>query len=129
MAGFDGWTVPVARQAFVFLRAGAHALEGRSGTLVQITGAPARRANPQRGLVSAGMAAVRALARNRPRTARAGHRRVKRRDLDRHLRNHGARLLREGGKPQLLGLRRRTLDRRATASRDRLGIPPPTGSR
>jgi NAD(P)-dependent dehydrogenase (short-subunit alcohol dehydrogenase family) len=62
MAGFDGWTVPVARQAFVFLRAGAHALEGRSGTLVQITGAPARRANPQRGLVSAGMAAVRALA-------------------------------------------------------------------
>jgi len=62
MAGFDGWTVPVARQAFVFLRAGAHALEGRSGTLVQITGAPARRANPRRGLVSAGMAAVRALA-------------------------------------------------------------------
>lgn len=62
IAGFDGWTVPVARQAFVFLRAGAQALEGRSGTLVQITGAPARRANPQRGLVAAGMAAVRALA-------------------------------------------------------------------
>jgi NAD(P)-dependent dehydrogenase (short-subunit alcohol dehydrogenase family) len=62
MAGFDGWTVPVARQSFVFLHAGAQALEGRSGTLVQITGAPARRANPQRGLIAAGMAAVRALA-------------------------------------------------------------------
>jgi NAD(P)-dependent dehydrogenase (short-subunit alcohol dehydrogenase family) len=62
MAGFDGWTVPVARQAFVFLRAGAQALEGQSGTLVQITGAPARRANSQRGLIAAGMAAVRALA-------------------------------------------------------------------
>ena len=46
----------------MFLRAGAQALEGRSGTLVQITGAPARRANPQRGLIAAGMAAVRALA-------------------------------------------------------------------
>lgn len=51
----------VARQAFTFLRAGAEALEGRGGTLVQVTGGPARRANPQRGLVAAGMAAVRAL--------------------------------------------------------------------
>lgn len=62
MAGFDGWTVPAARQAFVFLREGARALEGRGGTLVQITGGPARRANPQRGLIAAGMAGVRALA-------------------------------------------------------------------
>ena len=61
MAGFDGWTVPAARQAFVFLREGARALQGRGGTLIQITGAPARRANPQRGLIAAGMAAVRAL--------------------------------------------------------------------
>ncbi len=62
IAGFEGWTVPVARQAFVFLRAGARALEGRGGTLVQIAGAPARRANPERGLIAAGMAAARALA-------------------------------------------------------------------
>jgi NAD(P)-dependent dehydrogenase (short-subunit alcohol dehydrogenase family) len=62
MAGFDGWTLPAARQAFVFLRAGAHALEGRPGTLIQVTGAPARRANPQRGLIAAGMAGIRALA-------------------------------------------------------------------
>jgi NAD(P)-dependent dehydrogenase (short-subunit alcohol dehydrogenase family) len=61
IAGFDGWTVTVARQAFVFLGAAARALEGRGGTLVQITGAPARRANPQRGLIAAGGAAVRAL--------------------------------------------------------------------
>jgi NAD(P)-dependent dehydrogenase (short-subunit alcohol dehydrogenase family) len=61
MAGFEGWSVAVARQAFVFLGAGARALEARPGTLVQITGGPARRANPQRGLVAAGMAAVRAL--------------------------------------------------------------------
>ena len=60
-AGLDGWTVAVARQAFVFLTTGAHALEGRAGTLVQITGAPARRANPNRGLLAAGGAAVRAL--------------------------------------------------------------------
>jgi NAD(P)-dependent dehydrogenase (short-subunit alcohol dehydrogenase family) len=62
MAGFDGWTLPAARQAFVFLRAGAHTLEGRHGTLIQVTGAPARRANPQRGLIAAGMAGIRALA-------------------------------------------------------------------
>jgi NAD(P)-dependent dehydrogenase (short-subunit alcohol dehydrogenase family) len=61
MAGFDGWAVAVARQAFVFLGAGAHALEGRVGALVQVTGGPARRANPRRGLVAAGGAAVRAL--------------------------------------------------------------------
>jgi NAD(P)-dependent dehydrogenase (short-subunit alcohol dehydrogenase family) len=61
LAGLDGWTVAVARQAFVFLTTGARALEGRAGTLVQITGAPARRANPNRGLLAAGGAAVRAL--------------------------------------------------------------------
>ena len=59
---FDAWTVPVARQAFLFLSAGARALAGRGGTLVQVTGAPARRAAPERGLIAAGQAAVRALA-------------------------------------------------------------------
>jgi NAD(P)-dependent dehydrogenase (short-subunit alcohol dehydrogenase family) len=60
-AGFDHWTEAVARQAFVFLGAGARALRGRGGTLVQVTGAPARRANPERGLLAAGGAALRAL--------------------------------------------------------------------
>ena len=59
--GFDEWVVAVARQTFVFLAAGAAALAGRGGTLVQITGAPARRAAPSRGLVAAGAAATRAL--------------------------------------------------------------------
>jgi NAD(P)-dependent dehydrogenase (short-subunit alcohol dehydrogenase family) len=59
---FDAWTVAGARQAFVFLGTAAGALTGRGGTLVQVTGAPARRASPQRGLISAGQAAVRALA-------------------------------------------------------------------
>ena len=61
-AGFEGWTVAVARQAFVFLGAAVRALGERGGTILQITGGPARRANPQRGPVAAGMAAVRALA-------------------------------------------------------------------
>jgi NAD(P)-dependent dehydrogenase (short-subunit alcohol dehydrogenase family) len=60
-AGFDAWVLAVAQQTFVFLGAGAEALAGRGGTLVQITGAPARRATPERGLVSAGGAAVRAM--------------------------------------------------------------------
>jgi NAD(P)-dependent dehydrogenase (short-subunit alcohol dehydrogenase family) len=60
-AGFEGWAVAVARQAFTFLQAGVWALEGHGGTLVQVTGAPARRANAERGLVSAGSAAVRSL--------------------------------------------------------------------
>lgn len=60
---FDAWTVAAARQAFVFLGTAARALDGRYGTtLVQITGAPARRASPQRGLIAAGQAAIRALA-------------------------------------------------------------------
>ena len=62
MAGFDGWAVPAARHAFVFLREGARALKGRGGTLIQIAGAPARRASRERGLIAAGMAGVRALA-------------------------------------------------------------------
>ena len=62
MAGFEGWAVPAARHAFVFLREGARALEGRGGTLIQIAGAPARRASRDRGLIAAGMAGVRALA-------------------------------------------------------------------
>lgn len=61
LAGFEGWTVPVARQAFVFLNAGSRALAGRGGTLVEIVGAPARRSTPGRGLLAAGQAAVRAL--------------------------------------------------------------------
>jgi NADP-dependent 3-hydroxy acid dehydrogenase YdfG len=51
----------VARQAFVFLGAGARAFEGRGGTLVQVVGAPARHASSGRGLLAAGGAAVRAL--------------------------------------------------------------------
>ena len=61
MAGFEGWTVPAARQAFVALKIGASALRPRGGTLVQVVGAPARRAKPERGLMAAGSAAVRAL--------------------------------------------------------------------
>jgi NAD(P)-dependent dehydrogenase (short-subunit alcohol dehydrogenase family) len=61
VTGLDTWTTPVVQQALTFLRASARALEGRTGTVVQVTGAPARRANPERGLVSAGMAALRAL--------------------------------------------------------------------
>lgn len=62
LTDFEDWTVPAARQAFVFLREGARALDRRGGALVQITGAPARRASPQRGLLAAGCAAVRALS-------------------------------------------------------------------
>jgi NAD(P)-dependent dehydrogenase (short-subunit alcohol dehydrogenase family) len=59
---FECWSIPPARQAFVFLRTGAHTLQQQGGgTLVQIVGANARRANPERGLISAGMAAARAL--------------------------------------------------------------------
>ncbi|MGH2945301.1 MAG: SDR family oxidoreductase [Solirubrobacteraceae bacterium] len=61
MAGFEGWCVPAVRQSFVFLSEGARALEGRGGTLVEIVGAPARRAHPKRGLVAAAQAAIRAM--------------------------------------------------------------------
>lgn len=60
-AGFDGWTLAVAQQPFLFLSIGARELADRGGTLVQIVGAPARRARSGRGLVAAGFAAVRAL--------------------------------------------------------------------
>lgn len=60
-AAFDAWAVPSPRQTFLFLAAGARALAARGGTLVQVTGAPARRASSGRGLVAAGLAAVRAL--------------------------------------------------------------------
>jgi NADP-dependent 3-hydroxy acid dehydrogenase YdfG len=59
--GFDGWTLPAARQTFVFLNTGCRVLEDRGGTLVEIMGAPARRADPGRGLLAAGQAAARAL--------------------------------------------------------------------
>jgi mRNA interferase HicA len=64
---------------------------------------------------------------------------VKRRDLERHLRQHGARLLREGGRHSFWGM---DTERSAAVPRHRdigvglvrkickdLGIPPPTGSR
>ena len=59
---FHGWTVAVAEQAFVFLSAGAAALqESGGGALVQITGGSSRRAYPGRGLWAAGAFATRAL--------------------------------------------------------------------
>lgn len=60
--GLETWAVAPAQQALVFLAAATRALTGRCGTVIQITGAPARRTNPERGLVSAGLAAVRAFA-------------------------------------------------------------------
>jgi NAD(P)-dependent dehydrogenase (short-subunit alcohol dehydrogenase family) len=61
MAGFEGWAMAPARQAFVTLQAGIRALQGTGGTFIEIVGAPARRADPHRGLIAAGSAAVRAL--------------------------------------------------------------------
>jgi NAD(P)-dependent dehydrogenase (short-subunit alcohol dehydrogenase family) len=62
LAGFHGWTVAVAEQAFVFLSKGASALrEGGGGALIQITGGSSRRAMPGRGLWAAGAFATRAL--------------------------------------------------------------------
>ncbi len=59
---FRGWTVAVAEQAFVFLSAGAAALQqSGGGALVQITGGSSRRAMPGRGLWAAGAFATRAL--------------------------------------------------------------------
>jgi NAD(P)-dependent dehydrogenase (short-subunit alcohol dehydrogenase family) len=59
---FRGWTVAVAEQAFVFLSAGARALQGDGGgSLVQVTGGSARRAMPGKGLWAAGAFATRAL--------------------------------------------------------------------
>jgi NAD(P)-dependent dehydrogenase (short-subunit alcohol dehydrogenase family) len=61
LAGFEGWTLPAARQTFVFLNSGCRVLGSRGGTLVQVIGSPARRADPGRGLLAAGQAAARAL--------------------------------------------------------------------
>jgi NADP-dependent 3-hydroxy acid dehydrogenase YdfG len=62
LEAFRGWTVAVAEQAFVFLSAGAAALEASGGgALVQITGGSSRRAFPGRGLWAAGAFATRAL--------------------------------------------------------------------
>lgn len=62
LEAFRGWTVAVAEQAFVFLSAGAAALqESGGGALVQITGGSSRRAFPGRGLWAAGAFATRAL--------------------------------------------------------------------
>jgi NAD(P)-dependent dehydrogenase (short-subunit alcohol dehydrogenase family) len=63
LEGFDGWAVPGARLAFLFLREGARLLKGQGGgTLIQVVGAPARRADAERGLVAAAQAAIRAMA-------------------------------------------------------------------
>ncbi len=62
LAAFQGWTVAVAEQSFVFLSAGAAALKQTGGgALVQITGGSSRRAMPGRGLWAAGAFATRAL--------------------------------------------------------------------
>lgn len=62
LAGFRGWTVAVAEQAFVFLSEGARALRGTGGgALIQITGGSSRRAMPGKGLWAAGAFATRAL--------------------------------------------------------------------
>lgn len=60
--GFQGWTVAVAQQAFVFLSVGSAALRQQGGgALIQITGGSARRAMPGKGLWAAGAFATRAL--------------------------------------------------------------------
>lgn len=62
MEAFQGWTVAVAQQAFVFLSTGASALrQTGGGALVQITGGSSRRAMPGKGLWAAGAFATRAL--------------------------------------------------------------------
>jgi NAD(P)-dependent dehydrogenase (short-subunit alcohol dehydrogenase family) len=62
LPAFQGWTVAVAEQAFVFLSAGAAALRrSGGGALVQLTGGSSRRAFPGRGLWAAGAFATRAL--------------------------------------------------------------------
>jgi NADP-dependent 3-hydroxy acid dehydrogenase YdfG len=60
--GLEGWTVSVVRQGFATLQAGTAALlRHGGGTFVEIVGAPARRAAPNRGLIAAASAAVRAM--------------------------------------------------------------------
>src|SRR5690349_21888374 len=61
--GFDAWAAAPARAAFSFLSAGGRfaLAQGRSVTLVQVTGGSARRALPGRGLWAAGSFGVRAI--------------------------------------------------------------------
>jgi NAD(P)-dependent dehydrogenase (short-subunit alcohol dehydrogenase family) len=61
--GFDSWAAAPARAAFSFLSAsGRFAIaQGRTATLVQVTGGSARRAMPGRGLWAAGSFGVRAI--------------------------------------------------------------------
>ena len=63
LEAFQGWTVAVAEQAFVFLTTGIAALKQNAGggALVQITGGSSQRAYPGRGLWAAGAFATRAL--------------------------------------------------------------------
>jgi NAD(P)-dependent dehydrogenase (short-subunit alcohol dehydrogenase family) len=61
LATFRAWTVAVAEQAFVFLKAGADALRPGGGTLIQLTGGSSLRARPGRGPWAAGTFATRAL--------------------------------------------------------------------
>ena len=62
LASFQGWTVAVAEQSFVFLSVGASALrQSGGGALIQLTGGSSRRAIPGRGLWAAGAFATRAL--------------------------------------------------------------------
>jgi NAD(P)-dependent dehydrogenase (short-subunit alcohol dehydrogenase family) len=62
LEAFQGWTVAVAEQAFVFLSEGARALRTTGGgSLIQITGGSSRRAMPGRGLWAAGAFATRAM--------------------------------------------------------------------
>jgi NAD(P)-dependent dehydrogenase (short-subunit alcohol dehydrogenase family) len=73
LAAFRGWTAAVAEQAFVFLSAGAAALQqSGGGALIQITGGSSRRAMPGRGLWAAGAFATRALVQAAAQELRAG---------------------------------------------------------
>jgi 3-oxoacyl-[acyl-carrier protein] reductase len=73
LEAFRGWTVAVAEQAFVFLSAGAAALQASGGgALVQITGGSSRRAYPGRGLWAAGAFATRALVQAAAQELRGG---------------------------------------------------------
>jgi len=60
---FDSWAAAPARAAFSFLSAGGKfaIAQGRTATLVQVTGGSARRAMPGRGLWAAGSFGVRAI--------------------------------------------------------------------
>jgi NAD(P)-dependent dehydrogenase (short-subunit alcohol dehydrogenase family) len=60
---FDSWAAAPARAAFAFLSGATGYLvgEGRTATLIQVTGGSARRAMPGRGLWAAGAFGVRAI--------------------------------------------------------------------